>query len=160
MSPVSWNYSKLQVEESATEWLRRNATHKNCRYPKKNLDKKDRNAIRIGTDCYRGRLLVSIEVDIEDKPSTQQHWPGAFLYLSLQLRLNLRQSTVSQEQLDAYLSYDSREVAVTKKYQAWIEQYTRGKLALNYDQQEWRIHNLNQLRHALEFWNVDELRDE
>jgi len=160
MDPISMSYSDPPVQESAIEWLRENAAHKHCRYPYKNSTGQDHNSIRVATDRYRGKLTVSIDVDIEDEHHPEQRWPEHFLLLSLQLRLNLRKASCPQSQVDAYLSYNTRKVAVTKEYQARIERYTRGKLALIYTQEEWRIRRLSDLRHALQFWNAEKIEDE
>jgi hypothetical protein len=160
MDPISVGYIDSPFQASTIEWLRsKHAAHKSCRYPNKNGGL-DRNSIRVATDRYRGKLTVTIDVDIEDEYPLERHWPGPFLLLSLQLRLNLRRETCPQSQLDAYLSYNTREVALTKNYQVRIEEYTRGKLALIHTQEGWQIRHLNQLRRALEFWNVQKTEDE
>jgi len=159
MSLDSWRYNP-QTQEFAHEWLRSKCPErKSCRYPRKHSSKQDRNSIRIVAERHGGWLTASIDVDIEDESPTSQHWPGHFLFLSLQLRFNLRKATCPQSQIDAYLSYNTREVAA-KDYRVPIEKYTRGKLELIYAQEGWRIRHLNQLRRALEFWNAEKLDDE
>lgn len=161
MDPISMGYNDLPVQGTAIEWLRsKHAAHKHCRYPHRNGSKPNRSSFRIATDRYRGKLTVSIDVDIEDELTEKQPWPGHFLCLSLQLCLDLRKATCPQSQLDAYLSYNTWEVAVTKEYQTRIEEYTRGKLALVYSHREWRIRNLNNLRYALEFWSAEKIEDD
>lgn len=131
------------------KWLRSSGTHRKKRHRVEN------SSIFILTGFKKNPIDVTIEVEVEGTPENTCALHGRFLHLCLRLRLFTLKTPIRQKQIDAFMTYDNREVATnTADYIRRIEEFTgqRGRLPLTYTNTGWRV-DIKALRQAIQNWD-------
>jgi hypothetical protein len=156
---IPWDNDIQRNDRTAFRWLQtvaKDDATRRRRYPTDKQRKRVRatSSILVTLECRSDQLLVTIDVNVEDKPPGWKGWSSPFLHLSIQLLLSLEGRRIHQQLVDAYMTHTNREVTEDREdYREKVEQYTRGLLPLKYIRGTgWQLKSARTLRNSLESW--------
>lgn len=151
-SNLRWDYSNVHTPQPTLNQLLRSMAGRRWSLP---LDmREDSSSVKVTAERDRSQLIMTIDVDVEDAPPGWKGWSKPFLHLSVSFQLDPFSSPISQKQIGSYLTYDGREVDLTKEYQRKIERYTKKKLWLQHVNGQWQLHSLESFRRVIARWEL------
>jgi len=150
-SYLGWDYSNPHTPKPTLSQLLRSMAGRRWSLPP-DMREGD-SSIRVTAEQDRSQLIImTIDVDVEDAPPGWKGWSKPFLHLSVSFQLDPFSTPICQKQIGSYLTYNGREIDLSKDHQAKIEQYTMKKLRLSYINEQWQLHRLESFRHVIARW--------